>query len=149
MLIDYAAIQPDAVIRLHASNMCLHINSNATYLVQPKARSHAAGHYYLSDSPPPPHIRPTPTSNVPILTKYQTIRTVMVSAAEAKTEAIFLNGHQAVPIHTDLIEMGHPQPPTPIKTNSATSYGILTGNMRQKRSKAFDVRFHWMICHFK
>ena len=65
----------------------------------------------------------------------------MVSAAETKTGDIFLNGQQEVPIRMTFIEMGHPQPPTPIKTTSATSYGILTGNMRLKRSKDFDLRF--------
>ena len=68
----------------------------------------------------------------------------MASAAEAETGAISLNGHQAVPIRTALVEMGHPRPPTPIKTDSATSYGILAGNMHWKRSKAFDMPFHWM-----
>ena len=72
----------------------------------------------------------------------------MASAAEAETGAILLNGQQDVPIRTALIKMGHPQPPTPIKTDRATSYGILTVNMRWKRSKAFDVRFHWMRCQF-
>ena len=70
----------------------------------------------------------------------------MVSTAEAETGAIFLNSQQAVPICTALTEMVHPQPPTPIKTDSATSYGILTGTMRRKCSKSFDMRFHWMRC---
>ena len=73
----------------------------------------------------------------------------MASAAEAETGAIFLKGHQDVPIHTALIEMVHLQPPTPIKTNRATSYVILTSNMRWKRSKAFDMCFHWMRCRIK
>ena len=83
ILMDYAATQPDAIVRFHASNMCLHIDIDAAYIVQPKARSCAVGHYYLSNNPSPPHIRPTPTPNGPILTKCQTIRTVMASAAEA------------------------------------------------------------------
>ena len=73
----------------------------------------------------------------------------MASAVEAETGAIFLNGQQDVPIRTDLIKMVHPQPPTPIKTDNATSYGILTVNMRWKRSKACDIRFHWMRCRIK
>ena len=73
----------------------------------------------------------------------------MASTTEAKTGSIFLNGQQAVPIRTALIEMGHPQPPALIKTNSATSYGIITGNMCRKRYKPFDMRFHWMHCHIK
>ena len=129
---DYAATQPDAIIRFQTSDMCLHIDSNAAYLVQPKARSRSAGYYYLSENPPPPHVRPTPTPNGPILTKFQTIRTFMASSAEAETGAIFLNGHQAILVRTALIKMGHPQPPTPIKTDSATSYSILTGNMPEK-----------------
>ena len=73
----------------------------------------------------------------------------MASAAEAETGAIRLNCQQAVPIRTALIEMGHLQLPTPIKTDSATSYGILTGNMRQKLCKDFGLRFHWMRCRIK
>ena len=141
---DYAATEPDNITRFHASNMCFHIDSDTAYIVQPKARSRVVGLYYLSENPPPPHIRPTTTPKGPILTKFQTIRTVMASAVEAETGPILLNGQQAVPIHTTLIKMAQPHPPTPINTNSATSYGILTSNMRQTRSNVFDMQFHWM-----
>jgi hypothetical protein len=47
-------------------------------------------------------------------------------------------------ICTTLQEMNHPQPPTPMKTDSAMAQDILTCNMRRKTSKAFDMRFHWM-----
>ena len=149
ILKDYAATQRYSIIRFHVSDMYLHIDSNAAYMVQPKAHSRAVGHYYLSNNPPPTHIRSTPTPNELILTTCQTIRTVMDSAAETETGAIFLNGQQAVPILTALIEMGHPQLPTPIKTESATSHGILTSNMCRKRSKDFDMRFYWMRCRIK
>ena len=149
MLMEYAATQTDAVIRFHVNDMCLHIDSDEAYLVQPKACRRAAGHFYLSDNPPSDNIRPTLSPNGPILTKCQTIRTVMASAAEAETGAIFLNGQQAVPVRTSFSEMGHPQPPTLMNTDSATSHSILAGNMRRKRSKAFDMRFHWMRCRIK
>ena len=45
--------------------------------------------------------------------------------------------------------MVHPQPPTPIKTDSVTSYIILTGKIHQKRSKDFDLHFLWMRCRIK
>ena len=73
----------------------------------------------------------------------------MASAAEAKTGAILLKNQLSVPIRTYLIEMYHPQPPTLLKTNRATSYGTLTGNMLRKRSKDFDMQFHWMRCRIK
>ena len=63
----------------------------------------------------------------------------MAYGAEAETGAIFLNSQQAVNICTDLTKMGHPQPPNLIKTDNAASYGILTGNICQKLSKAFDM----------
>ena len=44
MLMEYVAMQPDAIIWFHTSNMCLHINSDAAYLVQLKALSCAARH---------------------------------------------------------------------------------------------------------
>jgi hypothetical protein len=144
MLMDYAHTNPEATIRYHASDMCLHIDSDAAYLVQPKARSRAAGHFYLSNQPPPAPATPNPTPNGPIHTECSTIRPVMSSAAEAETGTIFLNGQRAVPMRTTLSELRHQQPPTPVKTDSATSHGILTGNMRRKNSKAFDMRFHWM-----
>ena len=143
MLMEYVATQPNAVIRFHASNMCLHIDCDAAYLVQTKACSRAAGHFYLSDNPPSNKICPTPSPNDPELTKFQTIRTVMASVVETETGAILLNCQQTVPIYTALTEMGHPQLPNPIKTDSATSYGILTGNMRRTCTKAVDMRFHY------
>jgi hypothetical protein len=41
-------------------------------------------------------------------------------------------------------KLGHPQPPTPIKTDNTTAHGILTKSLRPKLSKAFEMRFHWM-----
>ena len=130
ILVDYAATEPDAVIRFHASDMCLHIDSDTAYIVQPKASSHDAGHYYLRETPPPPLIRPNPTPNIPIISRCQTIRTVISSAAEAETGAIFLNGKQDVHISTNLIEMGHPQPPTPTKADKSN----LQRHPRQKHA---------------
>jgi hypothetical protein len=48
-LLNYAASNPDAKIMYTASNMVLHIHSNNSYLSEPKARSRAGGHFFLSD----------------------------------------------------------------------------------------------------
>ena len=89
MLMDYATTQPDTVIRFHASIMCLHMDRDAAYLVQPKACSRAAGYFYLSNNPPPDNIGPTLYPLGPILTKCQTICNVMDSAAAAETGTIY------------------------------------------------------------
>ena len=48
----------------------------------------------------------------------------MASAAEAEYGALFLNGQAAAPNRTTLIEMHHPQPPTPIQVDNSTAVGI-------------------------
>ena len=40
--------------------------------------------------------------------------------------------------------MGHPQPPTPIQTNNSTADGIINSWIQPKRTKAMDMRFHWL-----
>ena len=46
MLLDYAATYPDAKIRFYASDMILHVSSDAAYLVLPGARSRIAGYIF-------------------------------------------------------------------------------------------------------
>ena len=40
--------------------------------------------------------------------------------------------------------MGHPQPPTPMEVDNETAIGLLKITMKQKRSKASDMRFYWV-----
>jgi hypothetical protein len=43
-----------------------------------------------------------------------------------------------------LEEFGHPQPPTPLKTDNTTAEGIANDTVKQKHSKAMDMRYNWM-----
>jgi hypothetical protein len=52
-LLDYLVTHPDAKIRCHASDMILHIHSDASYLSVSKARSRLGGLFYLGYTPPP------------------------------------------------------------------------------------------------
>jgi hypothetical protein len=64
---------------------------------------------------------------------------IVSSAAEAELGGLFHNGKDGCPIHTCLEELGHPQPPTPIKTDNTTANGIANDTIKQKRSKAMDM----------
>jgi hypothetical protein len=46
-LLDYLSGQSDAKVRFHASDMILNIHSDASYLLETKARSRACGHFFL------------------------------------------------------------------------------------------------------
>ena len=60
-LLDYVATYPDATIRYRASKMVLQVDTDAAYLVLPKARSCCSGHYYLTndDIKNPPKMVPS------------------------------------------------------------------------------------------
>ena len=55
----------------------------------------------------------------------------MSSATEAEITAIFINTNHAITIRNILEHLGHPQPPTRIKTDSETGHGILHNTMKQ------------------
>ena len=144
MLLDYAATYPNAKIRYHASDMVLHADSDAAYLVLPNAKSRIAGHFYLSSNPPKSPAPPKPAPNGPILTECKTIRHVVASAAEAETGGLFYNGQTIIPIRQALEALGHKQPPTPLKTDNSTARDFVNRSLRQKRSKSWDMRYHWL-----
>ena len=69
----------------------------------------------------------------------------MFSAAEADIGATFLNAKNALPIRTTLKELRHPQPPTLLQLDNTTTVGFANNAIKQKRSKAIDMRFYWII----
>jgi hypothetical protein len=51
-LLYYLATHPDATIRYHASDMILHIHSDASYLSVSNAQSRLGGLFFLGNKPP-------------------------------------------------------------------------------------------------
>ena len=140
-LMDYVNTYKEAYIRYKASDMVLHIDSDAAYLVAPKARSRVAGYFHLSDHPSKTQ---HPTLNGAIHVECKTLRHVVSSAAEAETGGVYHNAQTAIPIRIILQALNHPQPPTPIKTDNSTAHGFIHDNIHQKRSKSWDMRYYWL-----
>jgi hypothetical protein len=90
-LLNYAARHPDVTVRYTASNMTLHIDSDASYLSLPKARSRGGGYYYLSAASQNPGKPPTIALpiNGAIYVHYNKIRHVIASTVEAEVRALF------------------------------------------------------------
>jgi len=59
---------------------------------------------------------------------------------------MFINAREAVPTRKTLEEMGHPQPTTPMQTDNSAAHSVVTNNVQPKRTKAMDMRFHWLRC---
>lgn len=145
-LLDYCATHPNAMIKYFASDMTLHIDSDASYLSVSLARSRAGGHFYLSEHSNDKSKAPTtvPTNNGAIHTVCTVIKNVVGSAAEAEFAALYYNGQEAAVLRTTLEEMGHTQPPTPMKTDNSTASGIVNNTIKQRRSRAMDMRYYWI-----
>ena len=139
-LLDYTATHPDAIITYQASNMVLAGHSDTSYLSESNAHSRAGGHFFLaSDSP-------YLNNNGAILTVAKIIKAVMSSAAEAELGALYINCRRALPACSQLEEMGHPQPPTPIQTDNTTALGVVNNTVQPCCTKATDMMFHWLCC---
>jgi hypothetical protein len=68
----------------------------------------------------------------------------MSSAAEAEIGAVFINAKEGAVLHTTLKELVHPKTPTPMEIDNTTATGYSNGTIKQKRTKAMDMRFYWI-----
>jgi hypothetical protein len=137
-LFDHLAKQEDAILSYHASNMVLAVQSDASYLSKPKARSQAGGDFFLSSD------TTVPPNNGAILNIAHIIKNVMSSATEAELAGLYIMALKAVYIRIILEELGHIQSPTPLQTDNAMADGIINGKVQPKQTKAMDMRFHWL-----
>ncbi len=69
---------------------------------------------------------------------------MVTSAGEAEYAALFAAGQHAASLCTTLSDMGYPQDPTIIMCDNTSAIDIATDSIKQKRSKAIDMRFHWI-----
>jgi hypothetical protein len=83
--LDFMATQEEVILTYRASKMVLAIHSDALYLSEPKARSRAGGHMFMTGK------EEIPINNGAVHNISQIIRAVMSSAAEAELGALFIN----------------------------------------------------------
>ena len=125
--------------------MFLRVYSDAVYITIPESRSCYAGTFYLSCWSSPRTVKPTPKIKGHIHTKCKTIRTMVSSEAEAETCGIFDNGKTGIGMRPNLIALDHKQPETPLKMENSATEGFLNSGMKPKRSKTWDMKWHWLI----
>ena len=121
--------------------MILSIDSNAAYLVLPQAKSSIMGYFQLNSNLQ--HVE-HPEVNGAILVECKALRHVVSLVAEAETTGVFYNTQVSIPIQYILQQFGHLQPPIYIKTDNSTVTGFVHNNIHQKKSKSWDMRYHWL-----
>jgi hypothetical protein len=83
-------------------------------------------------------------TNGEILIISKVLKHVMSSATEAEIGAVLINAKEGAVLRTTYEELGHTQPPTPMETDNTTATGYNNGTIKQKRTKAMDMRFYWI-----
>jgi len=124
-LLNYAATHPDAILHFQASDMILHIHSDASYLSESKARSHAGGFFFLSNN------TKNPPSNGAIHIHSSIMQSILASATAAEVGSLFYIAQDGAMLHTTLAELGHPQPAMLIQTDNAVADGIINKCVKQ------------------
>ena len=144
-LLNYCATHPDAILRYHASDMHLHIHSEASSLFESHDLAPAATTFSAQSHPTTafPNSIPAPPNGA-VHTHCSIMSVVLSSATEAETGATFHNAQDGVVLRNILNDLGHPQGATPIQTDNACAAGILNDTVKQRRSKAMDMRFYWV-----
>jgi hypothetical protein len=92
-LLDYLATHLDATIRYHASDMILHIHSDASYLSVSNARSRLGGMFFCGDKSPHED-----TLNGSILNAASVIKNVVASVAESGIGECFQKAQSGAPL---------------------------------------------------
>jgi len=141
-LLNYSATHPDAVVRCHSSDMTLHDHSDASCLSEPMARSRVGGFLFLSNNIDDTTRQPPINGAVHVISDI--MANVMSSAAEAEVGGLCIDSQEACPIRVALEEMGCTQPPTTTTTDNQCAEGIANDTVKQRRSKAMDMRFYWV-----
>ena len=140
--LDYMHTHPNAIIRFWSSDMILNVHSDASYLTASRGRSRAGGYFFLGSIPQ--NGKPI-RMNGNIAITCAILKLVAASAAEAELGALFLNAQEARIIRLTLMEMGHPQPPTPIHIDNSTCVGIVNNTIKRQRSRAMEMRYFWLL----
>ena len=50
------------------------------------------------------------------------------------------------PLRQSLIEMGWPQPQSPIQYDNSTAIGVANETIIPRKTKSMDMQFHWLRC---
>jgi hypothetical protein len=148
-LLNYFATHPNVTMRCSRSGMMLCFHSDASCRSERHARSRIGGHFFLSSRPADPNRHPLSTDPAPphngaVHTNSTILKVVVASAAEAETGGMFYNSQDAVPMRVTSEEMGHPQTPTHGRDDNSIAIGIANRTIKQRRSKAMDMRHFWM-----
>ena len=92
-LLNYTATHSKDITRYHTSGMVLHIHSDSSFLLYPKAKSRAGRYHYLSTISAGLNKAPImlPPLNGPVHVKCTTTRNILAITMEVELGSLFVN----------------------------------------------------------
>jgi hypothetical protein len=63
---------------------------------------------------------------------------------EAEYAGMYTNAQDATVDRQSLLDLGHPQSPTAMRFDNTTAGSLANRTAKVKRSKAIDMRYHWI-----
>jgi hypothetical protein len=106
-LLNYCNTRPETKICYRASDMILHIHSDASYLSEKRIQKQGWGVLLHGQHSP----KRQKLTNGAILIVSKVLKHVISSAAEAEIGAVFINAKEGAVLTTTLKELGQKQPP--------------------------------------
>ncbi|KAL7523589.1 hypothetical protein ACHAWF_000584, partial [Thalassiosira exigua] len=129
---DYAATNPDTIVRDYASDMKLKIHSKSSYLNEEDAQSNFGGYYFLGwnqrDNEP---IK----LNGVVYVACSVLGPVAASVVEAELGGLFHNAQRGTIHRLTLTKMGWPQGSTDIFVDNSVAHGIANISGKRQRSR--------------
>jgi len=122
--------------------MVINVHSDASYRKVPKARSHAAGYFFLGSAPKDDEPICLNGANITLCT---ILKCVSASATKAELGALLLNAQETKTIALTLLEMSHLQPAIPIHYDNTIAVGIVNNTVKPQRSRAIEMRYFWLL----
>jgi hypothetical protein len=139
MLLRYAVSHPSHCVTFKACDMVLKVISDGSHLSQENAGSIAGGYHYCGN-----HSDAPTTLNGAILPVCSSIPTVCGAASETEYAALYVNGQHAYFERVVLESLGYPQAATKLYADNKAAVGIATDSVKLRKSKAIDMRYHWI-----
>jgi hypothetical protein len=133
-LLNYIATYPNDCIVYRASKMVLCTYADAGYLNETRSCSRAGAHIYLLED------NPTPRLNSTVLTIATIIKFIMALSAKDELAALFIAAREIGPHQQTFIDMGWPQPRSPIQRDNSAVVGVTNKTIVPRRSKMMDIR---------
>ena len=115
------------------------MHSDASYIAEEKGLSRIGGHYFLGSVP-------SKTDSIKINGTIHTVCSIIKHVAATEVEVqlgvSFNKARILKRICLTLIELGYPQPPTPLHNDNSIASGIVTNTVKRQISQAM------YICYF-